>query len=510
MTPAMRGLLVAAVALASPLVACAQSADTPPPPVAREFRAAWIASVSNIDWPSRPGLSARQQQAELVAMLDRAAELNMNAIVLHVRTAADALYESPYEPWSEYLTGQQGLAPEPAYDPLRFAVREAHDRGIELHAWFNPFRAFHPSSRTPDTALTHVTRTGAVAAPRYGSHMWMDPGDPRVRAHSLKVMLDVARRYDIDGVHIDDYFYPYREQDPATKREIPFPDSVTYAAYRLGGGTLGRDDWRRSNVDVFVRDMYRAVRGLRKPAVKVGISPFGIWRPGSPAGICCFDPYVQLYADSRKWLENGWVDYYVPQLYWQTDSLTRSYPVLLEWWVKQNRHGRHMWPGLFTSKAGGPWLRPGEAWGAGEILRQIALTNGQPGATGHVHFSMRALMGQAADSLAHRLATGSYREPALVPASRWLDSIPPRPPTARLVPDTLTGGRRLRITAGAGEAAFLWTVQERRGDRWTTRILPAHQRSTALSRNRRERAPDAVWVSAVDRLGNQSPVVRAR
>jgi uncharacterized lipoprotein YddW (UPF0748 family) len=502
------GAMLAATAAASAL-AQAPSIPTPPPPVAREFRAAWVASVSNIDWPSRPGLTSWQQKAELLAMLDRAAELRLNAIVLHVRTAADALYESPYEPWSEYLTGQQGLAPEPAYDPLRFAVEEAHARGIELHAWFNPFRAFHPSSKTADTALTHITRTGAGLAPRYGTHRWMDPGDPRVRARSLRVIMDVARRYDIDGVHIDDYFYPYREQD-AKGVEIPFPDSATYAAYRHGGGTLGRDDWRRSNVDLFVRDMYRGVRGLDKPAVKVGISPFGIWRPGSPKQICCFDPYVQLYADSRKWLENGWLDYFTPQLYWQTDSVARSYPVLLKWWVEQNTRQRHMWPGLFTSKAGGPWLRPGEAWGSGEILRQITATREQPGATGHVHFSMRALMGESADSIGPRLASERYAEPALVPATPWLDSIPPRAPTARLVADTVTGGRRLALTPSAGEPVWLWTVQELREGRWTTRILPAAQRSTAVTRNRREREPDAVWVTAVDRSGNQSRGVRAR
>src|ERR671915_1964014 len=191
----------------------ARAQTTPPPSVQREFRAEWVAAVSNIDWPSRPGLSSFQQRTELLALLDRAAALKLNAVILHVRPAADALYRSTYEPWSEYLTGQQGLPPEPAYDPLAFAVDAAHARGLELHAWFNPFRAFHPSSRTADTAFTHVTRTGRVAVLRYGRHRWMDPGDPRVRRHSLDVIADVVRRYDVDGVHIDDYFYPYRERD---------------------------------------------------------------------------------------------------------------------------------------------------------------------------------------------------------------------------------------------------------------------------------------------------------
>jgi uncharacterized lipoprotein YddW (UPF0748 family) len=335
----------------------------------------------------------------------------------------------------------------------------------------------------------------------------MDPGDPRVRQHSLRVIMDVVRRYDVDGVHIDDYFYPYRESSAGV--EIPFPDSATYAGYVRGGGTLERDDWRRNNVDIFVRDMYRGVRSL-KPHVKLGISPFGIWRPGHPKQICCFDPYVQLFADSRKWLENGWLDYLTPQLYWTIDTVPRSYPVLLKWWVEQNTKQRHMWPGLFTSKVPGPGAHPADAWSANEILRQIALTRAQPGATGHVHFSMRTLMHETPDSLDHRLATEAYGEPALVPATPWLDSIPPRVPTARLIADTLTGGRRLALTPPAGEAVWLWTVQELRDGRWTTRFLPGAQRSTAVTRNRHEHEPDAVWVTAVDRTGNQSGGVRAR
>lgn len=493
--------------LAAPARDASAQAQPTPPPVAREFRATWVASVANIDWPSRPGLPAGEQKTELLAILDKAAAMGQNAVILHVRTAADALYESDLEPWSEYLTGQQGLAPEPAYDPLAFAVSEAHARGLELHAWFNPYRAFHPSARTADTALTHVTKTGRMAVPQYGTHRWMDPGDPRVRAHALRVVEDVVRRYDVDGVHIDDYFYPYRERD-STRREIDFPDSATYAAYVRGGGKLGREDWRRHNVDVFVRDMYRAVRAL-KPHVKVGVSPFGIWRPGHPEQICCFDPYVQIYADSKIWLENGWLDYFTPQLYWPVDSVRQSFPVLLDWWVKQNVKARHMWPGMFTSRAAGSAGRPA-AWPVSEIQRQIAIARAQPGVSGHVHFSMRGFMRDTPDSLAYRLATETYTERALVPATPWLDSIPPRAPRARLVADSSTGGRRVVLTPATGERVWLWTVQELRDGAWTTRILPGAQRSSAVTRNGREAMPDAVWITAVDRTGNQSRAVQAR
>ncbi|HET6762595.1 MAG TPA: family 10 glycosylhydrolase, partial [Longimicrobiaceae bacterium] len=386
-----------------------------PPPVRREFRAAWIASVANIDWPSRPGLPVEQQRAELIAMLDSAAALNLNAVVLQVRPAADALYPSALEPWSEYLTGEQGRAPEPAYDPLAFAVAEAHRRGLELHAWFNPYRAFHPSQKSPVVA-SHISRTNPGLVKAYGKFLWMDPGEPEVQDRTMAVMLDVVRRYDVDGVHIDDYFYPYPEKDSAGAR-IDFPDSASWARYQARGGHLSRDDWRRDNVNVFIRRMYREVKAA-KPWVKVGISPFGIWRPRNPPQIVTsFDQYADMYADARLWMLKGWADYFSPQLYWRIQATPQSYPVLLQWWSEQNTHHRHLWPGNFTSQ-----VIPTEAkWPAGEIVAQVNATRGNPGATGNVHFSMKAFA-MDADSLFEKLLAGPYGEPALVPASPWLAS----------------------------------------------------------------------------------------
>ena len=244
---------------------------TVPPPIRREFRGVWIASVENIDWPSQPGLSTQEQKDELVGMLDRAVALRLNAVILQVRPAADAMYASPYEPWSEYLTGRMGRAPNPWYDPLEFAVTEAHRRGLELHAWFNPYRARHPSSRSAP-APNHISVTHPELVKKYGSMLWMDPGEPEVRDETIRVVLDVVQRYDIDGVHIDDYFYPYKEKD-RRGRTIEFPDGNSWRKYLRSGGTLSRDDWRRTNVDSLIYQVYIRIKAA-KPWVKFGISPF--------------------------------------------------------------------------------------------------------------------------------------------------------------------------------------------------------------------------------------------
>ncbi len=338
----------------------------------REFRGAWVATVYNLDWPSKPGLPAAVQKAELRALLNRAADLKLNAILLQVRPASDALYNAQREPWSAFLTGRQGESP--GYDPLEFAITEAHARGLELHAWFNPFRA---AIHTNDVlAPSHVARVHPEWVRKYGGQLWLDPGEPEARRYIIDVILDVVRRYAVDGVHINDYFYPY------PKGGADFPDSATFA--RRGGGQT-RADWRRENVNRFVEEMYRSVKGA-KSSVQVGISPFGIWRPGVPATTeAQLDCYAHLFADSRKWLAEGWCDYLAPQLYWSCEPAKQSFPVLLDWWRAQSRAGKPIWPGIATERIGA--ARP-----ASEIARQIALTRQSTSQPGHIHWSMKALM----------------------------------------------------------------------------------------------------------------------
>lgn len=499
-----------APAATAPAATAAASGADAPPPVAREFRAAWIATVANIDWPSEPGLSTWQQQQELLAILNRAVELKLNAVVLQVRPAADALYRSRYEPWSEYLTGQMGRAPEPSYDPLAFAVEEAHKRGLELHAWFNPYRARHMDATSP-LSRNHIGKTQPAIVRRYGKYLWLDPGEPAVQQHSIRVILDVVRRYDIDGVHIDDYFYPYKERDSAG-RIIDFPDQRSWTRYVKNGGKLSRDDWRRRNVDTFVERLYRGIKDV-KPWVKFGISPFGIWRPGSPAQVAGFDAYTELYADSRKWLAKGWVDYFTPQLYWAMGAPQQSYPVLLEWWVSQNAHHRHIWPGNYTSRVAlvVDSANP-RGWSASELAEQIRATRAQPGATGNVHFSMKALM-ENRSGIADSLLADAYADPALVPASPWLSKRAPGKPYARVHADSLTSDLvlALRPAEVKGSApVWLWVVRTRVADVWSTVILPGAQRSHVFASAGSADAPDLVVISAVSRTGNEGPARTVR
>ena len=487
--------VVVAASLAMPAAVVAQAA---PPPVPREFRGAWVASVANIDWPSKPGLSSWAQQAELIAILDRAQALNLNAILLQVRPAADALYASPHEPWSAYLTGVEGRAPEPYYDPLAFAVKEAHARGLELHAWLNPYRARHPTASGPN-ARTHVANTHPQWVRRYGQYLWLDPGEPGVLAHSVKVALDVVRRYDVDGIHVDDYFYPYPESDSA-RNEVPFPDSTSYARYRAKGGALGLSDWRRHNVDRYVEQVYRGTKRL-KPWVKVGISPFGIWRPGHPAGIQGFDAYEKLAGDARRWLREGWVDYFTPQLYWPLARTAQSYTALLDWWIGENVKGRHLWPGHNASRAasGGP------EWPVDELNNQVRATRattmrGQ-GATGDIFFSMKALMPGHPAGMGERLAAELHGGPALVPASPWLGRTRPPRPRAIVRRDTASGDEVLRVASAPG-ARWL-AVQIRRGETWQHRILPGTFRALVIGGADAAPADDVV-VRAVHRNGRES------
>ncbi|WP_435876951.1 glycoside hydrolase family 10 protein [Streptomyces acidicola] len=349
---------------------------------ATELRGMWVASVANRDWPSRPGLTAKQQRAELIAHLDTAVKRRLNAVIFQVRPAADALWPSPYEPWSQYLTGTQGK--DPGWDPLGTVVKEAHARGLELHGWFNPYRvaahddpkklvASHPARKHPDWVVA------------YGGKLYYNPGIPAVRAFVQKAMLDALRRYPIDAVHWDDYFYPY----PVAGQT--FDDKAAYDEH--GGGFPNRAAWRRDNIDKLVRETAAKIRQIR-PGTQFGISPFGVWRNASTdplgsdtkAGVQTYD---DLYADTRKWVRKHWIDYVCPQLYWNIGFTAADYAKLLPWWAKVAKgSGTRLYVGEALYKAGDP-AQPAAWQKAGELSRHLTFARDYPQVRGHVFFSAK-------------------------------------------------------------------------------------------------------------------------
>ncbi|HEY5492231.1 MAG TPA: family 10 glycosylhydrolase [Gemmatimonadaceae bacterium] len=478
------------------------------PDLRREFRGVWVASVSNIDWPSKPGLPTADQKSELLAILDRAQAVHLNAVILQVRPAADALYKSSIEPWSEYLTGRQGRAPVPAWDPLAYAVEQAHRRGLELHAWFNPYRARHPSAKGT-LSRRHIANTSPALVKKYGTHLWMDPGESAVRARTVRVVLDVVKRYDIDGVHLDDYFYPYKEK--TTRGTTDFPDDRSWKKYLKAKGKLSRDDWRRENVNTLVHQLNDKIH-LAKPWVKFGISPFGIWRPGYPEQIRGFDAYEQLYADSKLWWEKGWVDYLTPQLYWNIGKAEQSFPVLLRWWGEQNAMGRHLWPGLYTSRVkeatpAGNGMNSNNPWVAGEIVAQVDSARANPNATGAVHFSMKAFLTDQG-GVASRLANGVYGDVALVPASPWLASSVPPVPTVRVKKNAATGGLIVALAMPRKQVARWFLLQTRTNGMWGSRLIAACTCDEELAPNGEGLLPDRLVVTAINRADVASGAVR--
>lgn len=459
-----------------------------PPKLAREFRGVWVATVANIDWPSKPGLPTDQQKTELLEILDTAKRLNLNAIVLQVRPACDALYPSKIEPWSEFLTGEMGRAPEPFYDPLAFAIEESHKRGMELHAWINPYRAKHPSGKSKISS-NHVSSSQPDLVVKYGKYLWLDPGKKVVQDYTLSIIKELLANYDLDGIHLDDYFYPYPERDE-NGHEMEFPDEETFLEYVAEGGVETIHDWRRENVNTLIKQAYDTIKAT-KPWVKFGISPFGIWKPSHPDQIRGMDAHEKIYCDSRKWIREGWGDYFAPQLYWKIETVEQSYPVLLQWWAEQNLKGRHLWPGNFTS-------RVDKEWQAEEIVNQIKATRTQKGADGNIHFSMKPLM-QNRGKLSDELLRTVYDQPALIPSSPWLGKQQPLQPTLNVIQSD--GQMKLEWDTPELDNIWQWLVQKRVNGTWVSAVFPVTQTEESIDSQTASALPDAVAVTALNRYG---------
>lgn len=459
------------------------------PKIQREFRGVWIATVSNLDFPSTPNLTAEQQKAELIKILDLAQELKINAVIFQVSSVRDAVYESEIDPWSEFLTGKMGKKNE--FDPLKFAIDEAHARGIVLHAWFNPYRASHSSLKS-EAAQNHITKRRPDLVRTYNKMQILDPAEKDVRDYLVSVVADVVKRYDVDGIHFDDYFYPYPDA-----AQTAFPDDKTWEEYKKNGGKLGRADWRRKNVDDLIEKVSIEVKKI-KPTVMFGVSPFGIWKPDEFQGIKGTSSYEAIYADSRKWLQEGWVDYLAPQLYWSTANKDgQHFTTLLKWWKTANTKKRHLWVGIATYKAGGD--KPD--YTSKEILDEIEITRTllEDGA-GNIHFRARSFFDNK-DKIRDLIRDKAYVRNAIIPASPWIDAVKPDSPQIEIATDAATKNLRVDWKNTGNKEAFRWILYWKDAAGWKTTVLPAGQANAEVPA---QSGVQRFAVSSVDRLGNVS------
>jgi uncharacterized lipoprotein YddW (UPF0748 family) len=474
-----------------------------------DFRAMWIASVENIDWPSRPGLSVARQQAELRGWLDLAVRLNLNAVVLQVRPAADALWPSPFEPWSRWLTGRQGG--DPGYDPLGFAVAEAHQRNLALHAWFNPFRVSN-SGRLKGLAPTHPARQNPDWVVRKDGRLYYDPGLPEVRSFVTDAIMDAVTRYDLDGVHFDDYFYPY----PGSG--APFRDGASFAAH--GAGFSTRADWRRANIDALITSLHDRIAAT-KPWVQFGVSPFAVWRNAStdPSGSdtrAGVETYDDLYADVRRWVREGLIDYVVPQVYWPRGFRIADYERIVPWWAREiaaSRANGHR-VGLFVGEAS---YRAGTStdrrWRDPNVLAgHRRFTSTIPEVQGAIYFSARHLRADRRGTTT-QLVKRWYSRPALLPLVGDPGAGEPAP-----VAGATRDGGTVRWTS-PDERATTFAVYRVPGtavepcDLADARYLVAAVRRTGADMSWSDARPrDGVTyvVTAVDRSGQESGGIEAR
>jgi uncharacterized lipoprotein YddW (UPF0748 family) len=377
-----------------------------------------------------------------------------------------------------------------AFDPLKFIVAEAHKRGILVHAWFNPYRAFHPAAKT--VSENHISKRRPDLVRKYGKYLWLDPSDTEVQAYSVRVVLDVVRRYDIDGVHFDDYFYPYPEKD-ANGDEIEFPDDENYRKYvqtamqmSRGGKKripMQRDTWRRMHVNNFISTVGSEIKNI-KPEIMYGISPIGVQDIN----------FNQLYADAEFWLSEGFIDYFVPQLYWKIDRLNREFPLLLKFWETKNSKKRHVWAGIGTYKL----YNKNENFSAQEIVNQILLTREIQQTGGNIQFSFKSLRNNS-DEIQKSLREKVYLKDAIIPPSDWINLTKPLAPTVKFSRDERFVSANW--TENGVRKAFWFVVYVKDKNGWNYSVLPASEKSISLST---ERKIEHVIVTSVDRLGNES------
>ncbi len=391
------------------LLACCQLPTSLFSQTKAEFRGVWVATVDNIDWPSKGNFNSDSQKVEFIKLLDMHQRNGMNAMIVQIRPATDAFYPSQYEPWSEFLTGTQGQPPVPYYDPLEFMIAETHKRGMEFHAWMNPYRAVFNINKS-SIAATHITKIHPEWFLTYGDKKYFDPGVKEAQQYVADVVKDVVSRYAVDAIHFDDYFYPYR---------IPGKEFPDYASYNKYGNGMSKDDWRRSNTDSIISRLSVVIKKAN-PKCQFGISPFGVWRNidkdtvnGSKTSGAQTN-YDDLYADILLWLRTGWIDYVAPQLYWEFGHKIAPYEILLDWWSKHT-YGKNCYIGLGIYRA-----NSNAAWkDVTQLPRMIDALRTTPNIQGMIFFSSKTF-DKNPNGWADTLRLNYFKEPAKTPEMSWI------------------------------------------------------------------------------------------
>ena len=487
------------------VLCCGVYAQVPPK---YEFRAVWVATVNNIDWPSKPGLSTEQQKKEVIDILNLHSKNGMNAIIMQIRPASDAFYKSELEPWSKYLTGTQGKAPSPFYDPLQFWIEQCHQRNMEFHAWLNPFRVAQNANEP--LAANHVAFKHPDWIVNYGDKLYFDPGIPQAREFVIKVVTDIVARYDLDAIHFDDYFYPYPLKED-------FPDEDSFTQYNRGFLADQKADWRRDNVDLLIKALSENIKKT-KPWVKFGISPFGVWRnkaddPEGSETTAGTTNYGHLYADILKWQKNGWIDYCLPQLYWQIGHPSVDFVTLSKWWAA-HAYNRAMYIGQAVYKLEAnstipEWKDPEQLVKQIQVIRQNSLLGGSAFYSS-VHFK-RNLFGFD-QSLRDKL----YKFPALVPPMPWIDNKAPEAPT-----HFKKRGHKLKwksvepeneMDKPANYVVYLNPVGQQFDVRNPENIftITKHKSIVFKPNSRKLQRKYEIRISAVDRLHNESEISKVK
>lgn len=468
----------------------------------REFRGSWVATVNNIDWPSKPGLSPAHQQQEAIVLLNKLQQVGINAVIFQIRPSADAMYPSKLEPWSRYLTGTQGK--DPGYDPLQFWIDECHKRNMEFHAWLNPFRVALKYDEL--LAPNHIAFQQPDWVVKYGNSLYFNPGLPETRQFITDIVIDVVRHYDVDAIQFDDYFYPYPIIGEA------FPDSATFKKYQGSFADDQLEDWRRDNVDKTIEMLSKAIKSV-KPWVKFGISPFGVWRniANDPRGSMTsagYTNYDHLYANVIKWMKKGWIDYLLPQLYWHIGQPAADFEILCNWW-KDHAYGRALYIGHALYK-----LNPASSireWRqADQLPNQLRLTRQIPEINGNCYFSAkhfyRDLIGFQ-DSLENDL----YAYPSIIPEMPWIDN--QAPPTPRKFKKGWGKVLKWKVkkTENEMDKSIQFVVYRNKvGEKFdpnNSRFIYQITQETRIYLNKRNNNQEYEFrVSALDRLHNESTI----